>query len=128
MTRSSGALGLIIEWTLGLYCGWGVEKYFCGTTEICLYKNQHKDKEIGHHQRSSPAATSSEPVTKTLPLNFVAVAVARAVPVAVAVAVAKAVPVALAVARARAMALALVVVVAMAAAVVVAVAVVVPVA
>jgi hypothetical protein len=44
-------------------------------------KNQHSeknDKEICHHQPSSPAATSLCPVTKTFPLTFLVVVVARA--------------------------------------------------
>ncbi len=49
--------------------------------KFAIKKNQHsdKDKEIHHHQPSSPTAASHCPVIQTLPLNFVAVAVARGV-------------------------------------------------
>jgi hypothetical protein len=77
-----------------------------------IRKNQHSeknDKEIRHHQPSSPAATSLCPVTKTFPSTFLAVVVARAMAglVAVEVAVAGsagAVAIALAVAGAVAVA------------------------
>ncbi len=78
-------------------------------------KNQHSeknDKEICHHQPSSPAATSFCLVTKMFPSTFLAVVVARAMAglvaeevavaggvVAVAIALAVAVAVAVTVAR-----------------------------
>ncbi len=46
-----------------------------------------KDKEIRHHQPSSPPAASHCPVTQMLPSTFVAVVVARGVAVAMVMAV-----------------------------------------
>ncbi len=45
-------------------------------TNLPLKKSADEDKEIRHHQPSSPAAASSCQVTQTSPLTFVAVAVA----------------------------------------------------
>jgi hypothetical protein len=66
------------------------------TTNFCvaqpksaLERNQHsdEDKEIRHHQPSSPVTASRCPVTQTLPSAFVAVAMARPVVVVVVVVV-----------------------------------------